>query len=812
MTDEHWQLAYAIYEAAAPLGESERSRYVHATAPDREIASKVLAMLDEMEAAADLGALPDIAHSEGLVTASPSSSLPNGAALGRFVITGIVGRGGMGIVYSAHDPELNREVALKVIAHEAGFSSPERFIHEAQAASALNHPNIVTVYEVIRSGSTVAIAMELVTGTSLRHFCGTTQPLGKLALWGGQIARALAAAHAHGIVHRDIKPDNLMLRPDGYIKVLDFGLARQVGVDRADDELALGTLGYMSPEQVLRQPITAASDIFSLGVVLYELASGTNPFRAGSAAATTRLIQGLEVPPLPAQREGVPRKLDHLVRVMLSKSATDRPAASEVVLRFEALAQPRTFRRRNRSKPAHRQPSIAVLPFANMSSEKEQEYFSDGLAEEIINGLARVPGINVTARTSAFSFKGKDVQVAEIAHELGVEHILEGSVRKAGNRIRITAHLIRTSDGFHLWSERFDRELNDIFAVQNEISAAIAGALQVKLVASPAVLRSYTPKLPAYDAYLKGLHQYAKLAPDSLAKARESFEQAIALDPEYALPRSALGANFATLGVYGMRPAHDVMPLARRASQEALSLDPSLPEAHANLGLVAGLYNYDWKEAGRLFRTATARDPVPPQARQWHSLYLLALGRAEDAIEEAGRALEEDPLNLSSRAVLVTCLHAAGRDEEAAAEAHRTLEFDENQFSACGLLSFIEASRGKLAEALFFAERGYSLAPWTKLQSGLFAGLLMRTDETGRADAVLAKLGDGRSYRSPLGFAFYHLVQGQVEQAADWAEKCIEQRDPGTTYFLRLPLAAALRSSARWPVLTGMMNLPAGVS
>ena len=346
MTDERWKLAYAIYDAAAALAEPERRQYVHATAPDAEIAGKVLAMLAESETLTDPDALPKPANSTN-PSAEPPFSLPYGATLGRFVITGFVGQGGMGMVYSAHDPELKREVALKVIAPGAEATSSERFIREAQAASALNHPNIVTVYEVIRWGPMVAIAMELVTGTSLRGFCGTAQPVEKVALWGGQIAHALAAAHARGIVHRDIKPENLMLRTDGYIKVLDFGLARQAGAERAEDQSPAGTLGYMSPEEVLMRPITAASDIFSLGIVLYELASGTNPFRGDSAGATIRLIQGMDAPPLPARGRGVPPELDRLVRVMLSKSAADRPAACEVALHLEAIAQPRIFRRRS---------------------------------------------------------------------------------------------------------------------------------------------------------------------------------------------------------------------------------------------------------------------------------------------------------------------------------------------------------------------------------------------------------------------------------------------------------------------------------
>ena len=302
MTDERWQLAYAIYEAAAPLAEAERQQYVHTAAPDAEIAGKVLAILGRDGDYHRSGCFSRIRVFDGsywpLRPPAACRTALRSAVLSSPVMSA---RGEWARVYSAHDPDLNREVALKVIAQEAETSSSERFIREAQAASALNHPNIVTVYEVIRSGPTVAIAMELVTGTSLRHFCGTAQPVEKVALWGRQIAHALAAAHAGGIVHRDIKPENLMLRPDGYIKVLDFGLARQAGAERADGELAAGTLGYMSPEEILRRPITAASDIFSLGVVLYELASGTNPFRGDSAGATTRLIEGLEAPPLPAQ-------------------------------------------------------------------------------------------------------------------------------------------------------------------------------------------------------------------------------------------------------------------------------------------------------------------------------------------------------------------------------------------------------------------------------------------------------------------------------------------------------------------------------
>ena len=392
MTDERWRLAFAIYETAARLAGPERQAYLQTAVPDQEVAHKVLAMLAEMGTASDGDGFPEPASSNDSAPGQPSSGLPNGASLGRFVITGFVGQGGMGTVYSAYDPDLNRQAALKVIAQQAEVSNSERFVREAQAASALNHPNIVTVYEVIHSGPTVAIAMELVAGTSLRHYCGTAQPLGEVARWGRQIASALAEAHARGIVHRDIKPENLMLRPDGYIKVLDFGLARLAGTERADDELALGTLGYMSPEEIEQGTITAASDVYSLGVVLYELASGTNPFRGESADATTRMILGLAQPPLPERAGAIPKELDRLVRSMLDKSAALRPTASEVASHLEAIATPRVRRRGTAWAAAAlavctvgggiatwraRPPEFQIAPLASLLGAERQPSFSE---------------------------------------------------------------------------------------------------------------------------------------------------------------------------------------------------------------------------------------------------------------------------------------------------------------------------------------------------------------------------------------------------------------------------------------------------
>jgi serine/threonine protein kinase/WD40 repeat protein len=545
VTDERWQLAYTIYESAALLAEPERQQYVHATAPDREIASKVLAMLDEMETGGKSDAFSEPTYAEDHA-ATPSNGLPNGTALGRFVITGFVGQGGMGRVYSAHDPDLNREVALKVITQKADVSSSERFIREAQAASALNHPNIVTVHEVIRSGATVGIAMELVTGTSLRVFCGTAQPVEKVALWGRQIAHALAAAHARGIVHRDIKPENLMLRPDGYVKVLDFGLARQAGTGRTGDELALGTLGYMSPEEVLQRPITGASDIFSLGVVLYELASGSNPFRGDSAGATTRLIQGLEAPPLLAQGKGIPRELDRLVRTMLSKSAADRPTASEVAARLEPIAQARTFRRRTVWVAA----ALAIGALG-------------GIAVWRLPPLHRVEGKPVLLQSlpldsepasetaPAFSPDGGSIVYASDLGSPGIHHIVTRSVAGlasggAGSKQPLTLTSAPQDDTNPVWSPDGSR-----IAFLRRTSAE---TLQAIVIPAGGGLEHVIASLPGYRP---GARKYLTWAPDGEALVVADRLKATFALRLYRFPVSGGAAQPITEGPDG---AQDVSP------------------------------------------------------------------------------------------------------------------------------------------------------------------------------------------------------------------------------------------------------------
>ena len=574
-------------------------------------------------------------------------------------------------------------------------------------------------------------------------------------------------------------------------KLLDFGLAKLVSADadatRTADGIVIGTAAYMSPEQAEGKPLDARSDIFSFGAVLYELLSGHRAFGGTSTVAVLSAVLRDDPQPIHA-----PPALERIVRRCLQKPREQRfQTMGELRAALEdAATEPA-------SKPDERQPSIAVLPFDNMSADKENEYFSDGLAEEIIHALAHVPGLKVAGRTSSFFFRGKDVEFGEIGRKLNVDHILEGSVRKAGNRVRVTAQLIKVADGFHLWSERYDREMTDIFAIQDEITHAIATALRMKLSPEAAALRPYTPNLRAYEAYLKSRDYWFKPSPESLARVKESLEHAIELDPKFALAYSMLGIYYTMLANLGVRPSREVIPLARAAELEALRVDPSLPEAHALLGVCDGI-DYEWSEAEPRWRLAMAREPVSRDVRFWYgNHYLLPIGRVAEAVEAMTWGLELDPLNLLYRHHLAVGLRHAGRPEDAEAELRKVLEIDENFPLALETLGAVCAQQGRFEEALTLTERAYALTPWASPTVGQLAALLVRAGATSRADALIEKLRRGEVCGAPAGLAVFHAMCGEFDRAAEWAERAIDERHPLLVRTLR-PLLDPVRGGRPW--------------
>jgi serine/threonine-protein kinase len=662
------------------------------------------------------------------------SAWANGIELGPYVLLSPIGAGGMGEVWKARDTRLERTVAIKRLKTE----HHERFKREARAIAALNHPHICQIYDV----GPDYLVMEFVEGAALK----SALPVDEAVVLAMQIAGALDAAHRKGIVHRDLKPANILVTADG-VKLLDFGLAKMedagaeknsfstLTVELTEAGAVVGTVAYMSPEQAQGQPVDARSDIFSFGLVLYEVLSGKRAFSGESAFATMSAIVRDEAPHLQA-----PASVERVVARCLRKSREDR---------FQTMAEVLRALEQTRSRPAEQRPSIAVLPFANMSADQDQEFFSDGLAEEILNELAKMPGLKVIARTSAFAFKGQNTDVRRIAETLGVSNILEGSVRRAGSRIRVTAQLITAADGSRLWSERYDRELADVFAVQDEIAQAIAAALHLKLGAERAAPQRYTPNLQAYEAFLRARYYWARFSPELIARCREYLEQAIALDPKFALAHSLLGECFLHYAHFSTMSAREAVPLIRDTVQRALDLDPSLPEAHAIFGVVAGLYDHDWKEAEKCFRLARAEEPVSLVVRTWYAhSFLVPIGRAAEAARELESMNHEDPVNVMFHHMLAICLQRAGRDEDAAAEFRHALDLEPNTPAALIWLGHHYVAQGMIPEAVACSERLIRSNRRVRGSAGAYR-------KTARGKRVAGKAGRWAGVRCIAGFRVF---------------------------------------------------------
>jgi serine/threonine-protein kinase len=725
-------------------------------------------------------------------------TLAAGTMLGPYEIVAVIGTGGMGRVYRARDTRLGREIAIKV--SDERFT--DRFSSEAKTVASLNHPNICTLHDVGPN----YLVMELIDGSTLadRIESGAVTIDDAVDI-ARQVAGALEEAHRKGVLHRDLKPSNIMIvnrrgpSDPTIVKVLDFGLAKVATGDpdatRTVAGTVMGTPAYMAPEQVEGKPLDERSEIFSFGAVLYELLAHRRAFPGTSTIDVLNAVLRADPPTLQ-----VMPALERIVRRCLHK---------EPALRFQSMAEVRGALNGARDtlapkQPTSSQPSVAVLPFADMSASKDHEWFSDGLSEEIINALVQIPGFTVIARTSAFAFKGKQEDIRRIAELLGVTHVLEGSVRRAGDRVRVTAQLIAAETGAHLWSERYDRDVADVFAIQDEIAHAIATTLHAKLSVGALPSRRYEPGLPAYDAFLKARHHWGKVDPESLARSKEYYERAIALDPEWGLPHIGLADYYLLIsGGFGLVAAREAMPIARAEAQRALDLDPSLSDAYAVLGAVAGVYDYQWTEAERLFQAALSREPVSGSVHGTYGFfYLRPIGRPAEAAQRIRWWVHEDPLNFVARISLASVLADSGSFEDAANELERVLELDPNNVAARFSQALVYARLGRDRDALQAAERAYTVRlPYTV---GILAGLLARHGETARASSVLEPLEKAPDvFCTPRGLFMFHALTGDFDRAGEWLERAIDQRDPAAPALSHHFLV----SGAHWPKLTKVMNL-----
>ncbi|HKW41838.1 MAG TPA: protein kinase [Gemmatimonadales bacterium] len=730
----------------------------------------------------------------------------------RYAITREVGRGGMATVFLAEDLKHHRAVAIKVLHPELATTlGVERFLREIDIAAGLTHPQILPLYDSGEADGLLYYVMPYLEGETLR---GRLEREGQLPIAdavriGCEIAEALAYAHSRGVVHRDIKPENTMFSA-GRAVVTDFGIARAVTAAALQpittSGLVVGTPAYMSPEQATSAGrLDGRSDIYSLGCVVYEMLTGSVPF-TGSTPQAVMARHSVDVaPPIRSVRPTVPEGLERAVLRALAKVPADRFAtAAEFAAALTA--------REGATSNVDEGESIAVLPFANLSGDTDFEYFTEGIAEEIINALAQLPGLRVAARTSSFAFRGQAFDLAEVGAKLKVATVLEGSVRRAGQRLRIGAQLVKVADGYHLWSERYDREMTDVFAIQDEIAKAIAQRLQVTwgggegtLLVTPA-----TGSLDAYHLYLKGRFYLAQRGL-GLKKALECFDQALALDQDYALAHAGLAEACAILAQYGLAPPDVLRRKARAAVQRALELAPDLAEAHCASGAVALVCEWDWQRAQRDLRRAIALNPRYVAARLWLSYYLVFIeGRFEEGIDQARRAVEFDPLAPLPVMQLGMTLLGAGRHEEAITPLRRAADLAPAMFLPAIHLGLVYTHLGRSEEALAPLEAAVAASgrhPWTLTALAVCYTSLGRLAEAQAIrDELVARAR--REYMQSSMLAVLAASAGEVEAALELLERGCDEHDGVLIYSKRYPFFKTLQHDPRMERIYARIGFP----
>lgn len=735
---------------------------------------------------------------------------------GRYKIIEEIGRGGMGIVYKAKDTKLKRNVALKFLPAELtkDKEAKKRFIQEAQAAAALNHPNICIIHEVDEADDQTFIAMEYIEGQTLKDKIESGPlEIDEAVKIVTQVAEGLSEAHTKGIVHRDIKPANIMITKKGQAKIMDFGIAKlEKGPDLTRTATVMGTFAYMSPEQARGETVDLRTDIWSFGCVFYEMLGGERAFEGKMDQAVLYSVLNEEPKLLGKQRGRLPEEVENIVEKTLQKDPQIRYQNMKDVLGdLKPLSQKMEAPAKKEKKTP---PSIAVLPFADMSAQKDQEYFCDGTAEELINALTHIKDLRVVARTSAFAFRGEKLDVREIGKKLNVSTVLEGSIRKAGNRIRVTAQLINVEDGYHLWSEKFDREMEDIFAIQDEISMAIVGHLKVKLLVNEraAIEKRPTDDLEAYNLYLKGLHFGWKPYEDALKKSLDYYRKAIDRDPTFTLAYVGIGNTYYALSALSLRPPASVMPKAKAALKKALELDDSLAEAHALAAALAYFYDWDWKAAEKSYQRTFELNPGYAMAHAQYAWFLLAMNRFDEAIREIKLAQELDALLPLFYAMSVGIHRAVGKYDEAIQEFHKAIELDPDIGLAYFHLGCAYLDKNMMEEAISTFQKARELVTglgWAEAKLGVIHAL---QGEKEKASQILDELVERKknTYIESFSIACLYSHLGNTDRAFEYLDKAYEERDilmPYLNLYNVFELSKEVYADPRFKKLLKKMNL-----
>lgn len=740
-------------------------------------------------------------------------TLTPGQRLGSYEVIELLGSGGMGQVYRARDPRLQREVALKVLQ----TNDPDhrrRFQREALSVAALNHPNIVTIHSVEEADGVPFLTMEVVEGRVLSSMIPPGgMPLAGLLPLAIAIADGLAAAHERGIIHRDLKPANVMVSRDGRVKMLDFGLAKAMqprhntpyaAADETREGVLVGTLAYMSPEQLMADRVDARSDVFACGVVLYEMATGKRPFEGPNAAVVLVSIINHPLPEI----GGAYATLDRIIaRATHRKPDSRYQRAADLLGDLRALTTGTTLK----APPMSRQPSIAVMPFANLTADTDQEYFCDGMADELISALSRIKGLSVASRTSAFQFKGQPLDVRTIGQRLDVDTVLEGSVRKYGERLRVSVQLINVADGYHLWAERYDRTIEDVFDIQDNIARAITGSLRVTLTkqTTRAIVRPPTANLDAYHLYLRGrffLNRFSDLQ-GSLTSARGCFEQAVELDPEFAAAYAGLSEACNALGYTTFLPAPEASRAALVAAGCAVELDPTLPEAHTALGWTKALFAIDIATAEADFQRAIELAPGHAPAYGYYAMLLCAFGRFDESLAHAERARQIDPLWLIMPFIVCHVHICARQFTTAERQMRELLALDEKLDGAYWYLSSTLAGQGRLDEAIAVQETGVRIVRRAAFFVALLAMWYARAGRGIDGEGLLQELVDGGRC-PPVWLAMVCGELGHKARAFDYLESAINEHDDQVSFMAVDHRFDSLRDDPRFDVLLRRVGLP----
>ena len=744
-----------------------------------------------------------------------------GKTLGHYEILEPLGAGGMGQVYRARDSTLKREVALKLL-HEDQAADPDlvgRLEREAHLLAALNHANIATIHSLEEDGGTRFLVLELVAGDGLdrRLSSGRLDVEASLRI-ARQIAAALGAAHAKGIVHRDLKPSNVMVTEEGSVKVLDFGIAKPLplgthGIDTPDLTVTgtlLGTVAYMSPEQIRGKLLDQRSDIWSFGCLLYELLTGRKTFDRETIGDTLSAILEYE-PDWNALPPEVPSAVRTLLRGALEKDAERRlsdigDAGREIeralseTRRSAITEEVRSSRTIVTDPAADRIRSIAVLPLANLSGDPDQEFFSDGMTEALITDLAKIHALKVISRTSVMRYKGADKSLPEIAEELGVDAVIEGSVLRAGDEIRVTSQLIHAASDTHLWADSYDRRLSDILNLQSEVARAIVAEVKAKL--SPREERRLTPERSidprAHDEYLRGRYHFNKVTADAMETAIDYFRRAIEIDPTHAAAHAGLADAYMVQGSWLKAvPLGTAFPRGKAAAKRALELDPTLGEAHASLGYAATFHDWDWPAAESAFQLAIESNPNDSIARLYYSWYLAALARPDEAHSEIQLAHRLDPLSAWVGANVAIPPFVSGRYDEAIDICLRALELEPDFPEANWILGTCLAASGKYDEAV---ETFRATLKYGKEYLGWLGYALALSGDTVSARQILEELEEIRPHgqASADDIARVHIALGQIDQAFEWLDRALDERALFVIYLKVHPSYEPIRSDERY--------------